>query len=89
MKKVVLLFVIIFMLAVPMASAESLDDFKTPKAKADYISALMDKYSALIKASKENPDVPSCKQIEGWGCIPYTDIYNGLAVQFTYYASQE
>lgn len=72
-----------------MASAETLDDFKTQKAKADYISALMEKYHALIQANKENPDVPSCKQIDGWGCIPYTDIYNGLAVQFTYYASQE
>lgn len=89
MKKIILMFAIVFMLAVPMASAETLDDFKTPKEKASYISALMEKYHALIQASKENPDIPSCKQIDGWGCIPYTDIYGGLAAQFTYYASQQ
>jgi hypothetical protein len=89
MKKILVAMILMFVLAIPVANAGKVDELKTPKDKATYILSLMKKYQVLIQLSKEDPSLSGCVQISTGDCIPYTDVYDGLVAQYTYYANQK
>lgn len=86
MKKIIIMLTIMFVLFIPVANAQSITDDMTNQQKLSILTDLLNKYRVLVHQSIVDPNAPSCKQVRDM-CIPYTDVYNGLAIQYNYYAN--